>query len=114
MEWDICIFRHLVHYSCHILLPLVFARLLWKENWRNVYLIMLSTMLIDLDHLLADPVFDPNRCSIGFHPLHTWWAAIIYLSFLAIPSWKWRAVSAGCLWHLCTDSIDWMVKVHLC
>ena len=114
MEWDICIFRHLVHYSYHILLPLVFARLLWKESWRNVYLIMLSTMLIDLDHLLADPVFDPNRCSIGFHPLHTWWAAIIYLSFLAIPSWKLRVVSAGCLWHLCTDSIDWMVKVHLC
>jgi hypothetical protein len=113
MEWDICIFRHLVHYSCHILLPLVFARLLWKENWRNAYLVMLGTMLIDLDHLLADPIFDPNRCSIGFHPLHTWWAAIIYLSFSAIPSWKWRVVSVGCLWHLCTDSIDCLLKVYL-
>ena len=30
----------------------------------------MSTMLVDLDHLLADPLYDPNRCSIGFHPLH--------------------------------------------
>ena len=28
---------------------------------------MLTTMLIDLDHLLANPVFDPDRCSINFH-----------------------------------------------
>jgi len=27
-------------------------------------------MLVDLDHLLATPVPDPTRCSIGFHPLH--------------------------------------------
>ena len=32
---------------------------------------MMSTMAVDLDHLLADPVYDPQRCSIGFHPLHT-------------------------------------------
>jgi hypothetical protein len=32
---------------------------------------MLATMLVDLDHLLADPIYDPNRCGIGFHPLHT-------------------------------------------
>jgi hypothetical protein len=27
-------------------------------------------MLVDLDHLLATPVYDSTRCSIGFHPLH--------------------------------------------
>ncbi len=58
---------------------------------------MLATMLIDLDHLLADPVYDPARCSIGFHPLHSWWAAAIYLAMAAVPSWKWRAVPVGCL-----------------
>lgn len=114
MEWDISIVRYIAHYSCHLLLPFVFARLFWRENWRNAGLIMLGTMLIDLDHLLADPIYDPNRCSIGFHPLHTWWAAIFYLILSAIPSWKWRAVSVGCLWHLCTDSIDWLLKVYLC
>lgn len=100
------LFRHTVHYSFHLLVPIAFAKLLWKDKWKTAWLIMLATMLIDLDHLLADPIFDPNRCSIGFHPLHTIWAALVYGGLLAVPSWKWRAVSVGCLWHLCTDYID--------
>jgi hypothetical protein len=113
MEWDISILRHIVHYSCHLLIPFIFARLFWKENWKNAGLIMLGTMLIDLDHLLADPIFDPNRCSIGFHPLHTKWAATFYVALIFVPSWKCRAVSIGCIWHLCTDSIDWLLKLYL-
>ena len=67
---------------------------------------MLATMLIDLDHLFATPMFDSNRCSIGFHPLHTFLAAIIYSTLLIFPSWKIRAVGLGSLWHLITDLID--------
>ena len=89
--------------------PLIFAKLFWRENWWRAGLIMGGTMLIDLDHLLANPVSDPSRCSIGFHPLHTLWAAIFYCGLAAVPSWKWRAVSVGCLWHLCTDFIDCMI-----
>ena len=70
---------------------------------------MLSTMIIDLDHILVSPVFDSNRCSIGFHPMHTIWAALFYCSLLFIRSWKWRAFSIGCLWHLCTDFIDCLI-----
>lgn len=68
---------------------------------------MLATMLIDLDHLLADPIYDPNRCSIGLHPLHTWWATIFYLALALLSSWKWHVLSFGCLWHLCADYLDW-------
>jgi hypothetical protein len=67
---------------------------------------MLGTMLIDVDHVLADPMFDPNRCSIGLHPLHTPWAAIAYAGLAFAPSWKLRAIAVGCLWHLVTDGID--------
>ncbi len=67
---------------------------------------MVSTILIDMDHLLANPIFDPNRCSIGFHPLHTIWALIVYFLMLLIPSWKWRSVAIGCILHLLTDAID--------
>jgi len=111
---DICFFRFIVHYGCHLLVPFLFARLFWKENRLNAAYIMLATMLIDIDHLLADPIYDPNRCSIGFHPLHTGWAAAVYMALMAVPSWKWRAVSAGCLWHLCTDAIDWWMKLNFC
>ena len=106
MDVDVDLLRHVIHYSFHLLMPFVFAALWWKNNGRNAAWIMLATMLIDLDHLLANPIFDPHRCSIGFHPLHTLWAAILYGTLLVIPSWRWRAVSVGCLWHLCTDYID--------
>lgn len=98
--------RHIIHYSFHLLVPFVFGKLFWKENWWKAGIIMVATMVIDLDHLLADPIFDPNRCGIGFHPLHTLWAGIVYVGMLTVSSWKLRAVAIGCLWHLCTDAID--------
>ncbi|MBN2714434.1 MAG: hypothetical protein JXX14_01190 [Deltaproteobacteria bacterium] len=106
MEHGFDIFRHLIHYGCHLLVPLAFARLFGKDRWRGAAVIMLATMCIDLDHLMATPVFDAARCSIGFHPLHTLWAALVYLTLAAVPEWRVRAVSLGCLWHLATDFLD--------
>lgn len=106
MDANFDLLRGGIHYSFHLLLPFIFARILWKDHWWQAALIMLATMLIDADHLLATPIFDPDRCSIGFHPLHTQWAAIVYAMLLAVPSWKWRAVAVGCLWHLVTDYTD--------
>ena len=106
MEVDIGVFRHIIHYAFHLLVPFVLGKLFWKENWWKAGLIMMGTMVIDLDHLLADPIFDPGRCGIGFHPLHTVWAGIVYGGLLVVPSWKWRAFAVGCLLHLCTDAID--------
>lgn len=100
------IIRHIVHYSFHLVVPFGIARIFWKEKWLAASWIMVATMLIDLDHLFADPIFDPNRCSIGFHPLHTHWAGAAYLLMLAVPSWKFRVIGVGCIWHLCTDAID--------
>jgi hypothetical protein len=69
---------------------------------------MLIPLLIDLDHLLADPIFDPNRCSLGFHPLHGWVAATIYLLLSFFPAS--RIIGVGLLLHLGLDGIDclWM------
>ena len=96
----------LIHYSSHFIAPLFFAKIFFKDNWKEAFIIMLLTMLIDLDHLLASPIFDSNRCSIGYHPLHTVYAAVFYFLLLFNPSWKLKAVSVGCLWHLSTDYID--------
>lgn len=98
----------LIHYSCHFLVPFAIAWIIWRNSddprrWLKAALIMLATMAMDLDHLLADPIFDPNRCSIGFHPLHTVWAAAFYLALLFVPRWWVRAIGLGCLWHLATD-----------
>jgi hypothetical protein len=106
MEFDLDMIRHFLHYGCHLLAPFIIGKLFWAENGWKAGFLMLGTLAIDLDHLLANPVFDACRCSIGFHPLHTVWAAVIFTGFMAIPSWKWRAVSTGSLWHLATDAMD--------
>ena len=47
---------------------------------------MLLTMVVDLDHLLATPVYDPDRCGIGFHPLHSSVAIGVYGILALIPA----------------------------
>ncbi len=65
---------------------------------------MLATMLVDVDHLLATPLFDPTRCSINFHPLHTYWAMGVYVVLLFFK--KTRIIAVGLLFHMLTDYID--------
>lgn len=107
--------RPVIHYGSHLLVPLVFAWLLFRAQWKAAALLMIATMAVDLDHLLATPIFDPNRCSIGFHPLHSGWAAVAYggALLIALPIWLrsgrfWglMAIAIGGLWHLATDSLD--------
>jgi hypothetical protein len=94
----------IVHYSLHLLAPALLARWLFPSCWRRAYLIMLATMLVDLDHLLADPVFDPGRCSIGYHPLHSYYAIVAYALLLLWP--RARIVAVGLLFHMLTDYQD--------
>ena len=70
---------------------------------------MVLTMIVDLDHLLANPIYDPNRCGIGFHPLHSYMAIGVYLVMTAIP--KVRIVGMGLVIHMVLDGLDciWMV-----
>lgn len=68
------------------------------------YLIMMCGMLIDLDHLVANPMFDPNRCSINFHPLHTYYAMIVYVALLFFK--KTRLIGLGLVIHMIADTAD--------
>jgi len=98
------ILRNLQHYSLHFLFPGLIAYVFLKKHWKYSWLIMTLTMLIDLDHLLANPVFDTNRCSINFHPLHTYYAIVVYSMFLFFP--KFRIIGIGLLLHIFTDYLD--------
>jgi len=94
----------LIHYGIHVLVPLIIAHLFYKSKWKLAFVIMLSTMLIDLDHLLATPIFDPNRCSINFHPLHSYIAIGIYIVLL-LPK-KTRLLGLGLCIHIIADWVD--------
>ena len=96
--------KFIIHYSFHFIVPGIIAYIFFKEHWKKIYLIFIAAIIIDIDHLLASPIFDPNRCSINFHPLHTFYAIIIY-AFLAF--WKkTRVFGIALLLHILADFID--------
>ena len=94
----------ILHILLHVAIPGAVARLAFRDTWLTSWLIMTSAMIIDVDHLLATPIFDPNRCSIGFHPLHSNTAIIAYTLLLLVP--KLRLLSLGLLIHVGLDALD--------
>mgnify|MGYP006919652405 CR=1 FL=1 len=75
----------MIHLALHFIVPLLAAVAFYGGRWKSAMLIMIATMIVDADHLLADPIYDPNRCSIGFHPLHTGLAIAIYAALFVLP-----------------------------
>lgn len=94
----------IVHYGIHFLVPLGIALIFFKSHWQKAFLIMIATMLIDLDHLLASPIFDTNRCSINFHPLHSYYTIGIYVILAFIK--KTRLLGIGLCIHIIADWCD--------
>ncbi len=98
----------ILHLLLHALVPALVAWLFFRARWRRAWLIMLATMLVDLDHLLATPIYDPQRCSIGFHPLHTAPAMPVYVGLSLLP--RTRLVGIGLLIHMGLDATDCAVQ----
>ncbi|TDT44687.1 hypothetical protein CLV90_1763 [Maribacter spongiicola] len=96
--------RFLAHYGIHFIVPIIIAIYFYKENRLWVAIILLIGILIDIDHVLATPIFDPNRCSINFHPLHTYWAIGIYTILFAYK--KTRIIGLALLIHILADTVD--------
>ncbi len=111
----------MLHILLHFIVPLIIAKVFYRKNWIYAFLILIATMAVDADHLLADPVYNPNRCSIGFHPLHTVWAIVVYVMMFALPFYlksgnltekgkKWnrriQIAGLGLLIHMALDGVD--------
>ncbi|TXN35180.1 hypothetical protein FVB32_11355 [Flagellimonas hymeniacidonis] len=97
-------FRFVLHYGIHFIVPILIAFLFFKEHRLKIALILLAGMLIDIDHLLAEPIFDPNRCSINFHPLHSYWAIVVYC---ILPFFKpTRLIGLALIIHIIADITD--------
>jgi len=95
------------HLILHFLVPLLVALIFFRGNLKAAYLIMIATMVVDVDHLLASPIYDPARCSIGFHPLHSIPAILFYFLISLIP--KLRIIGIGLLIHMALDGIDCLI-----
>ncbi len=104
--------QFIVHYFLHLLFPAIIAWFFYRDRWRTVYAIFILTMLVDLDHLLANPVFQACRCSINYHPLHSYIACLVYLLLLLHP--RARIIGIGLLMHMMTDGIDCLFSSYNC
>lgn len=109
----------MIHLALHVVVPLLVALAFYRDHWRAAALVMLATMAVDADHLLADPIYDPARCSIGFHPLHTPPFILGYAILFAVPLVVGKRngeerplvrtlhlVGLGLLLHMALDQID--------
>ena len=99
--------QQIVHYSLHFLAIGFIAYFYDRKNLLKYWLILAATMLVDIDHIFADPIFDPHRCGIGFHPLHTELAITAYvLGMIFIKHKIIRLTCIGLFFHMLTDLID--------
>jgi hypothetical protein len=91
------------HLVLHLIVPLAVAWLFFRPIFKRATLIMFAGILIDLDHLLADPIVDPGRCSVGFHLLHSYYVIPLYLLLSFFP--KTRLIGLGLVIHIL---LDWL------
>jgi len=97
----------MLHIGLHFLIPALVTGIFFRKRWQYAYFIMIATMLVDVDHLIANPIYDPGRCSIGIHTLHHPLLVMLYLALCFFP--KTRLVGIGLSIHMCLDAIDCQV-----
>lgn len=111
----------MIHIVLHFVVPVLVALACYGGRWRSAALVLVATMVVDIDHVLADPIYDPERCSIGFHPLHSVPALLSYCALFALP-WAWKSrwnvarrgralwvvhlIGLGLLIHMALDGTD--------
>ncbi|MEH6570965.1 MAG: DUF6122 family protein [Halioglobus sp.] len=94
----------MLHLALHFLVPLAMAATFYRRRLATSFTLMMFGLLIDVDHLLADPIYAADRCSIHFHPLHT--VGPIALYGLALLHPKTRIVGIGLCIHILLDTLD--------
>lgn len=102
-----------VHYFLHFGFPWIIALVFFRKDWKIAYLILLATMLVDVDHLFANPIFQANRCSINFHFLHSYYAMLFYLVLLFMRR-PFRIMGIGLLFQMFTDFVDCLMTFTKC
>lgn len=109
--------NHAINPSHTSLLPTLWATgfysmVFFHDQWKRATLILWLTMLVDVDHLLATPLFNACRCSINFHPLHSYPAIALYVVLFFIP--RCRIIAIGLILHMATDQLDCFLNLYTC
>ena len=97
----------LVHLIVNLALIGLIARFdpLFKQDKKGIVLAVFASHLIDIDHLLADPIYDPARCSITTHPLHRWFMFPVYAGLALFRNRRIRYLGVALLLHVGLDAL---------
>ncbi len=96
-----------IHYFLHFFVIIGIAYWYSPKQWKLNYIILLATMIVDIDHLWANPIFDPMRCSIGYHTFHSTFFISTYLTTLiVVKNYYVRLIALGLVFHMLTDALD--------
>jgi len=74
---------------------------------------MVLAIVVDLDHLWAIPIYDANRCSVGFHLLHQLFPIGIYLLFSLGPYFLRDFYSSTKLYLKLLQYIGFGLLIHI-
>ena len=94
----------LLHMFFHVAVPVGVAALFFRKDFRHASLLMLAGIFIDVDHLAANPILDPTRCSVGYHLLHSFWLIPVYVTLALYP--KTRLIGLGLVIHIVLDTAE--------
>ena len=96
--------QKITHLSGHTLLPIAISYAGYGSSWESAAKIMIASNLVDADHLLTKPIYNPNRCSIESHPLHSLPMIGLYSAMLF--NEKTQEWGVGLLAHMAVDYVD--------
>ncbi|GGE44140.1 hypothetical protein GCM10010832_25200 [Psychroflexus planctonicus] len=114
MLYKFVLLQTFIHYLLHFGAIGIIAYVYWPKKWFKAYLILFATMLVDVDHLWANPIFDPDRCSIGFHTFHSYpMIAVYFLGAIFVKHAILRLIFIGLLFHMFTDGLDCLWNAYL-
>lgn len=99
-DWWIHILASLVLWLFFYLFEVKYLKI--NFNQRLVLIQILLANLIDFDHLLSSPIYEPGRCSINNHLLHSYFIFPLY--FIGLFS-RYRYFFTSLILHLVIDYI---------
>lgn len=98
----------LIHALANLALLVLIARFdatSFHQDRKGIILAVFASHLIDLDHLLATPIYDPARCSITTHPLHRPWMFVLYAGLALVRNSRIRYFGLALLVHVLLDAL---------
>lgn len=98
----------LIHAASNLALLWIISRVdtqAFAEDKQGIILAVFASHLIDLDHLLATPIYDPARCSITAHPLHHPMMWVLYTGLALFKNRRVRYFGVAVLLHLTLDAL---------